>query len=196
MFSDLENKSYIGSKMVFPEMAGNFELYDYQKEAVERIINEKNTLLAFDVGSGKMYIMIAAAMKMRQMGMSRKNMFVVPNNIVSQWEKIFTDLYPKAKLLTIDPKNFKPELRQKVLVQMRDGNYDGIIIAYSCFEIIPLSSTCVIDNMEHQLEKLNEGGYIYQLSLASITLCDMEMVLDWKSMLLHFSPRASLRLST
>ena len=107
MFSDLEKKSYSGRKIEFPGMAGNFELYDYQKEAVERIINEKNTLLAFDVGSGKTYIMIAAAMKMRQMGMSRKNMFVVPNNIVGQWEKIFTDLYPKAKLLTIDPKSFK-----------------------------------------------------------------------------------------
>ena len=69
MFSDLEKKSYSGRKIEFPGMAGNFELYDYQKEAVERIINEKNTLLAFDVGSGKTYIMIAAAMKMRQMGM-------------------------------------------------------------------------------------------------------------------------------
>lgn len=174
MFSDLEKKSYIGSKMVFPEMAENFELYDYQKEAVERIIHEKNTLLAFDVGSGKTYIMIAAAMKMRQMGMSHKNMFVVPNSIVGQWEKIFTDLYPNAKLLTIDPKSFKPELRQKVLVQMRDGNYDGIIIAYSCFEMIPLSSTCVIDNMEHQLEKLNEAVRSLRYGDARITIINRE----------------------
>lgn len=92
MFSDLDKKTYSGREMLFPEMSESFELYDFQKAAVERIINEKNTLLAFDVGSGKTYIMIAAAMKMRQMGMSRKNMFVVPNNIVGQWEKIFTDL--------------------------------------------------------------------------------------------------------
>lgn len=174
MFSDLEKKSYSGREIDFPEMAENFELYDYQKEAVERIIHEKNALLAFDVGSGKTYIMIAAAMKMRQMEMSRKNMFVVPNNIVGQWEKIFTDLYPKAKLLTIDPKSFKPELREKVLVQMRDGDYDGIIIAYSCFEMIPLSSTCVIYNMEHQLEKLNEAVRSLRYGDARIPIINRE----------------------
>lgn len=174
IFSDLEKPSYSGREIVFPEMAENFELYDYQKDAVERIIHEKNTLLAFDVGSGKTYIMIAAAMKMRQMGMSRKNMFVVPNNIAGQWEKIFTDLYPKAKLLTIDPKSFKPELREKVLVQMRDGDYDGIIIAYSCFEMIPLSSTYVVCNMEQQLEKLNGAVSSLRYGDARITIINRE----------------------
>ena len=74
---------------------------------------------------------------------SRKNMFVVPNNIVGQWEKIFSDLYPKAKLLTVEPKTFKPEMRQKVLRQMQKGDYDGIIIAYSCFEMIPVSVSII-----------------------------------------------------
>ena len=73
--------------------------------------------------------MIAAAMKMREMGISHKNMFVVPNNIVGQWEKIFTTLYPKAKVLTVEPKTFKLQMRQKVLTQIKNGNYDGIIIA-------------------------------------------------------------------
>ena len=74
-------------------------------------------------------IMIAAAMKMRSEGISRKNLFVVPNHIVGQWEKIFTDLYPKAKVLAVEPKSFKPMMRQKVLKQIRDGDYDGIIMA-------------------------------------------------------------------
>ena len=157
MFDDLKRKNYDGSKMSFPEMAEGFELYDYQKDAVQRIINEKNTLLAFDVGSGKTYIMIAAAMTMRRMGLSRKNMFVVPNNIVGQWEKIFTDLYPKAKLLTIEPRSFKPELREKIVIQMRDGDYDGIIIAYSCFEMIPLSVNYISDKMQESLGKLDNA---------------------------------------
>ncbi|MBR3149802.1 MAG: sce7726 family protein [Eubacterium sp.] len=139
LFDGFEKTSYDGSKLVFPEMNPNFELYDYQKDAVQKIITTNNTLLAFDVGAGKTYIMIAAAMKLREMGVSRKNMFVVPNNIVGQWEKIFTDLYPKAKVLTIEPKTFKLNMRTKALEQMRDGDYDGIIIAYSCFEMIPLS---------------------------------------------------------
>ena len=155
LFSAFEKHTYDGSNLTFPEMNENFTLYDYQKDAVQRIITTKNTLLAFDVGAGKTYIMIAAAMKMREMGISRKNMFVVPNNIVGQWEKIFCDLYPKAKLLTIDPKSYKPELRQKVLTQIRDGDYDGIIIAYSCFEMIPLSENFVLTQMSNRLAEIN-----------------------------------------
>lgn len=168
-FAEFNKKNYDGSRLEFPEIADGFELYDYQKDAVQKIISEKNTLLAFDVGAGKTYIMIAAAMKMRQMGISRKNLFVVPNNIVGQWEKMFLTLYPKAKLLTIDSKTFKPALREKVLIQIRDGDYDGIIMAYSCFEMIPLSSNYVLSQMEKDIEELNIAvrqytGYSYEQS--------------------------------
>lgn len=114
-------------------------------------------MLAFDVGAGKTYIMIAAAMKMRQEGISRKNLFVVPNNIVGQWELSFKHLYPNAKVLTIEPKFFKPHMRTKVLSQMRDGDYDGIIIAYSCFERIPLSANYAISEMNKSLSELSEA---------------------------------------
>ncbi len=154
IFNGCESKVYNGSELTFPDMAEGFSLYNYQKDAVEKILHTPNTLLAFDVGAGKTYIMIAAAMKMRQMGMSRKNMFVVPNNIVGQWEKIFSELYPKAKLLTVEPKYFKGEERMKVLRQMRDGDYDGIIIAYSCFEMIPLSQKYLIGQIQNQLANL------------------------------------------
>lgn len=137
-------------------MSKDFTLYNYQKDAVDKILHTPNTLLAFDVGAGKTYIMIAAAMKMRQMGMSRKNMFVVPNNIVGQWEKIFSELYPSAKLLTVEPKYFKGESREKVLRQMRDGDYDGIIIAYSCFEMIPLSQKSLTKQIQKRITEIRE----------------------------------------
>ena len=88
-----------GSKLTFPEMAESYTLYPYQLDAVQKILDSNNTLLAFDVGAGKTFIIIAAAMKLRQSGLSRKNMFVVPNHIVGQWEKMFTDLYPEASQL-------------------------------------------------------------------------------------------------
>lgn len=137
-------------------MDEHYKLYDYQKDAVQKIISTPNTLLAFDVGAGKTYIMIAAAMKMRQEGISRKNMFVVPNNIVGQWEKIFTTLYPKAKLLIIEPKSFKPEIRKKILIQIKNGDYDGIIIAYSCFDMIPLSVEYLTEDMQAKIDEINE----------------------------------------
>ena len=154
MFAHAEGEKYDGIDLSFPTMNPEFELFDYQKDAVQRIISTPNTLLAFDVGAGKTYIMIAAAMKMREMGLSRKNMFVVPNNIVGQWEIIFTTLYPKAKVLTVEPRTFKPEMREKVLTQIKNGDYDGIIIAYSCFELIPLSIEYITDNMQTKLDEI------------------------------------------
>ena len=157
LFSRYELQHYDGSHLTFPEMNPEFELFPYQKDAVQKIIESKNTLLAFDVGAGKTFIMIAAAMKMRREGISRKNMFVVPNHIVGQWEKIFSELYPNAKILAIEPKSYKPDMRNKVLKQIQEGDYDGIIIAYSCFEMIPLSVNSVLDNMNQQLGRLEEA---------------------------------------
>lgn len=157
MFAGFKPKRYDGQSLDFPDMSKDFSLFDYQKDAVQKIISTPNTLLAFDVGAGKTYIMIAAAMEMRRQNISRKNMFVVPNNIVGQWEKIFSDLYPGAKLLTVEPKTFKPEMRHKVLSQMQKGDYDGIIIAYSCFEMIPLSVDVVTNEMQKKVNKINQS---------------------------------------
>ncbi len=157
LFSRYELQHYDGSHLTFPEMNPGFDLFPYQKDAVQKIIESKNTLLAFDVGAGKTFIMIAAAMKMRREGISRKNMFVVPNHIVGQWEKIFSELYPNAKILAIEPKSYKPDMRNKVLKQIQEGDYDGIIVAYSCFEMIPLSVNSVLDNMNRQLGRLEEA---------------------------------------
>lgn len=157
MFVRFKKERYDGSGLVFDGMSETYNLYGYQKDAVKRILGSRNTLLAFDVGAGKTYIMIAAAMQMRREGVSRRNMFVVPNHIVGQWEKIFTELYPKAKVLAVEPKTFRPEMRQKTLRQIREGDYDGVIIAYSCFEMIPLSENTVLDNLDNRLRKIEEA---------------------------------------
>ena len=154
MFAQYKPNACDGSRLTFPDMSNRYTLYPYQKDAVQRILDNKNTLLAFDVGAGKTYIMIAAAMKLRQEGISRKNLFVVPNHIVGQWEKIFEELYPKAKILAIEPKSFKPQMRQKVLQQIQSADYDGIIMAYSCFEMIPLSADSIWQNMSVKLKQV------------------------------------------
>lgn len=138
-FSCVRKRIFDGSFLQFPDMSTEINLYPYQKDAVARILFTPNTLLAHDVGAGKTYIMIAAAMEMRRMGLSEKNMFVVPNNIVGQWKSIFYAMYPNANILCVEPKSFVPSKRESVLERMRDEDFDGIIIAYSCFEQIPLS---------------------------------------------------------
>lgn len=157
MFNDLQVHPYDGSKLEFADISPDIELFDYQKDAIAQIVSTPNTLLAFDVGAGKTFIMVAAAMEMRRQGLSRKNMFVVPNNIVGQWEDMFLRLYPRARLLTVEPKYFKAPLRHKTLSQIRDGDYDGIIIAYSCFEQIKLSSTFVRNEIDQLIDRLREA---------------------------------------
>ncbi len=154
-------RQFNGSFLAFPTMAPEVELYPYQKNAVARILFSPNTLLAHDVGSGKTFIMVAAGMELRRMKLSSKNLYVVPNNLVGQWRDIFLMLYPQAKILCVDPKAFVPAKRQEVLRAIRDGDYDGIIMAYSSFELVELSRTYVIRRMEEdklELENLIRGG--------------------------------------
>lgn len=138
-FSCVRKRIFDGSFLRFPDMSPEIKLYSYQKDAVARILFTPNTLLAHDVGAGKTYVMIAAAMEMRRMGLSEKNMFVVPNNIVGQWKNIFYAMYPSANILCVEPKSFATSKRESLLERIRDEDFDGIIIAYSCFERIPLS---------------------------------------------------------
>lgn len=151
-FSCVRKRNFNGSFLTFPTMNPEITLYPYQKNAVARILFSPNTLLAHDVGSGKTFIMIAAGMELKRMGLSQKNLYVVPNDLIGQWKSIFYTLYPGANLICVDPKNFTPEKRSAMLRRMRDEQSDGIIIAYSCFEQIPLSREFYLN----QLEELNK----------------------------------------
>lgn len=155
-YSCVSIRHFDGSFLEFPTMSKEVQLYPYQKNAVARILFSPNTLLAHDVGSGKTYIMVAAGMELRRMGMSKKNLYVVPNNIVGQWKSAFLTLYPDAKILVVEPKKFTPEKREKVLEDIRDNDYDAVIIAYSCFEMIPLSFEYYESKIEQQKEMIEE----------------------------------------
>lgn len=155
-------RCFNGSYLSFPGMNKAVSLYPYQKNAVARIILSPNTLLAHDVGSGKTYVMIAAGMEMRRMGISKKNLYVVPNNIIGQWQNIFLEMYPDAKLLIVEPKTFVKSKRNEILEKIADEDYDGIIMAYSCFDMIPLSEnyyTEYYENLRKDLKEAKKGFY-------------------------------------
>ncbi|MBQ8316728.1 MAG: DEAD/DEAH box helicase family protein [Lachnospiraceae bacterium] len=156
-YSCVKRRKFDGSFLKFPGLSDQVELFPYQKDATARILFSPNTLLAHDVGSGKTFIMIAAGMELKRMGLSKKNLYVVPNNIVGQWRDIFLKMYPNAKVMTVEPKSFKPDKRQQVLKTISQGDFDGIIMAYSCFEMIPLSKQFHMDELidtRDQLRKL------------------------------------------
>ncbi len=130
---------YDGSFLKLPDLNKDVQLFDYQKNAVARIIFSPNTLLAHDVGSGKTYEMIAAAHELKRMGLSNKNLIVVPNDIVNQWESLYKEMYPKANILVVRAKDFTPGKKNLTLTKIKDNDYDSIIIPYSSFDKIPLS---------------------------------------------------------
>ena len=155
-FGCVRKRHFDGSFLTFPTMSPEIQLYPYQKDAVARILFSPNTLLAHDVGSGKTYIMIAAGMELRRMGLSQKNLYVVPNNLVGQWQDIFLKLYPQANVLCVEPKSFTPAKREAMLQTMRDKEFDGIIMAYSCFEQIGLSQAHHIKELEETRDELKK----------------------------------------
>ncbi len=150
----VRRRIFDGSFLDFPTMSDAISLYPYQKNAVARILFSPNTLLAHDVGSGKTYIMIAAGMELRRMGISKKNLYVLPNSLVGQWEGIFRMMYPNAKLLTVGPAQFTPAKRGGVMARIRDEEFDGILMAYSCFERIAVSKSHREKEIEETLERL------------------------------------------
>ena len=91
--------------------------------------------------------MIAAGQEIKQMGLSAKNMYVVPINIVGQWKNIFSVMYQNAKLLCVAPKNFTPNKREKVLERIRDEEFDGIIIL----------TDMALHRIQRKSRKLKEG---------------------------------------
>lgn len=147
-------RHYDGSFLKFPQMSPDEELYDYQKNAVARIMFSSNTLLAHDVGAGKTFEMIAAGMEMRRIGISRKNLYVVPNTLTGQWKEMFARLYPLSNVLCIEPSSFVREKRQEVLKNIRDNDYDAIIIAYSSFELIPVSKSYYSEQLQAKISEI------------------------------------------
>ena len=149
-------RRYDGSFLEFPAMNKDVVLRPHQKNAIARIIFSKNTLLAHDVGSGKTFVMIASGVELKRMGLSNKNLYVVPNNLVGQWEKMFLELYPTSKVLVISPKDFTPIKRQETLAKIKTQDYDGIIMPSSCFDIIPLSKEYYTKKYKETEQRLNE----------------------------------------
>ncbi|MBQ4448552.1 MAG: DEAD/DEAH box helicase family protein [Clostridia bacterium] len=138
-FGAIRPRIYSGKGLVLPGKNPDIKLQDYQLAAVARIVHSKNTLLAHQVGAGKTYAMAAAAMELRRTGISRRNLFVVPNNILDQWHSEFLKLYPEAKLIVIEPKDFTPAKRQAMLSRIAASDVDAIIMGYGSFSLIPLS---------------------------------------------------------
>ncbi|MBV9123702.1 MAG: DEAD/DEAH box helicase family protein, partial [Planctomycetes bacterium] len=138
-YNNLRPRLFDGSHLEFPGMSEAFHLRPHQKDAVWRIMSSGNTLLAHCVGAGKTSIQIAAGMKLKQAGLIRKPMYVVPNHMLEQYSREFLQLYPNAKILVASKEDFTRERRKYLTAKIASSEWDGIIVTHSSFERIGMS---------------------------------------------------------
>ena len=138
-YNNLRPRLFDGSHMDFPGMNGALALRQHQKDAVWRGMSSGNTLLAHVVGAGKTFTMAATGMKMKQAGLVKKPMYVVPNHLLEQFAREFMQLYPNAKLLVAAKEDLGRDRRKFLTAKIASGDWDGIIVTHSSFERIGMS---------------------------------------------------------
>jgi hypothetical protein len=132
-YNNLRLRSFDGSHLTFPGMNPNFIPHQHQKDAVWRVMSSGNTLLAHCVGAGKTGECCAAGMKMKQAGLMRRALYVVPNHMLDQYGREFMQLYPNAKLLIAGKEDFTKDRRKLLTAKIASGDWDGIIVTHSSF---------------------------------------------------------------
>lgn len=157
LFNSNRPREYDGSHIVFSGMNPEIKLREHQLNAVAHILYGGNTLLAHEVGAGKTFEMVAAAMESKRLGLCQKPLFVVPNHLTEQWASEFLRLYPSANILAATKKDFEPRNRKKFCGRIATGDYDAIIIGHSQFERIPVSQERQERLLQEQIMEIEEG---------------------------------------
>ena len=150
-------REYDGSHITFGGMNPAITLRDHQLGAIAHVLYGGNTLLAHEVGAGKTFEMVAAAMESKRLGLCQKSLFVVPNHLTEQWASEFLRLYPSAKILVTTKKDFETHNRKKFCARIATGDYDAVIIGHSQFEKIPISRERQERLLQEQIDEITEG---------------------------------------
>ena len=156
-FNSIRPREYDGSHLHFYGMNPEITLRKHQKDGVARIIYGGNTLLAYVVGAGKTYTMVAAAMECKRLGLCSKSMVVVPNHIIEQFAAEWLQLYPAANILVATKKDFEKKNRKKFCGRIATSDIDAVIIGHSQFEKIPLSVERQERMLQMEIDEIIEG---------------------------------------
>jgi N12 class adenine-specific DNA methylase len=141
-YNNLRPRIFDGSHLDYPGMTQALTLRPHQSDAVWRGMSSGNTLLAHVVGAGKTFTMAATGMKMKQAGLIKKAMYVVPNHLLEQFSREFMQLYPNARLLVAAKEDLSRERRKFLTAKIASGQWDGIIVTSA---MTPLGLRASID---------------------------------------------------
>lgn len=155
-YNNLRLRVFDGSHLAFPGMNQTTELRPHQKNAIWRSMSSGNTLYAHTVGAGKTFTMAATGMKLKQAGLVKKPMFVVPNHMLEQFSREFMQLYPNARLLVANKDDMSRERRKFLTAKIASSEWDGIVVTHSSFERIGMSKEYQEKFLREQISEYEE----------------------------------------
>jgi N12 class adenine-specific DNA methylase len=153
-FNSIRLRVFNGSHLTLPSSSQQIALHPHQKNAVWRIVQSDNTLLAHVVGAGKTYTMVAAAIELKRLGLATKPMFVVPNHMLAQFSSELLTLYPTANILAAGKEDFTASNRARLFSRIATGNWDAVIVTHSSFEKIPVSLSTRRSFIAQQIDEI------------------------------------------
>lgn len=154
LFNRTVTREYDGSSLEIDGLASNIELRDHQKNAIQRVIEEKRALLAHEVGSGKTLTMLGAGFKLKELGMIHKPLYVVPSSLTAQFGQEIMKFFPTKNVFVTTRKDFVKAKRKQFISRIITGDYDAIVIGDSQFEKIPMSREKRLAFISDKLEEL------------------------------------------
>ena len=156
VFNRYVTRQYDGSLLEFDGLAKGVELRPHQKNAVQRILEERRALLAHEVGTGKTLTMISAAFKMKELGLIHKPLFVVPSSLTAQFGQEIMRFYPTKKVFVTTEQDFEKSRRRLFVSRILTSDYDGIVIGHSQFEKVRVSQEREQDFISEKIDELDE----------------------------------------
>lgn len=156
-FNRIVETTYDGSHLTFEGMNANIQLRQSQLNGIQRILVNGNTMLAHTVGAGKTFLMIAAGMKLKSCGITKKNLIIVPNHLVKQWARDCVKLFPSAKILATTKYDFTPKNRKRFLSRITLGDWDIVVMAHSTYKLINMSKDYTVSFIENDIFELEDS---------------------------------------
>lgn len=175
-------REFDGSHLNFPGLdkkaLGIEDLYSSQKNAAWRIIQNRGALIDHEVGLGKTLTMIISAQEMKRLGIVHKPMIVALKANVNQIAETYKKAYPKARILFPGQNDFAPAQRLRLFHEIKNNNWDCIILTHDQFGKIPQSPEIQkqifqteLDNVERDLETVKDlGGNISKKMLKGLEI--------------------------
>jgi N12 class adenine-specific DNA methylase/SAM-dependent methyltransferase len=146
-------RKYDGSWLELPGLNPAIKLRPWQLNAIARIIENRATYLAHDVGLGKSHIMICAIMELRRLGICHKPMLVCLNGTEQQLYNDFKDAYPLANVLISNGLSSKED-KKLFTASIKTGDFDCVILTHSQFFQLSLSKEYQVQFLQQERELL------------------------------------------